>query len=238
MTKNQPWDKSDDAYLREREGSRFENVTRAMREKMVLRQLELIRPQNVLEIGSADCRLAALIEKAFPDIQITATDRSYELLSYNYGGGKELSDTDEKGTNPVRVKRRVVADARTLPFKNDSYDMIITISCFKHIFSIEKAIEEWKRVLNNGGHLLIIEPSLTMIKVGAKFNKFDLDGIANPWSVKKTKDVFVRSSFKYVRGGYFDLIGGSNIFKNIIFGIFNLLRLNRLTLYQYTLLKK
>ncbi len=238
MNKNQPWQKSDNAYLREREGSRFENVTRAMREKMVLRQLELIRPKNVLEIGSADCRLAALIEKVFPDIQISATDRSYELLSYNYGGGKELSDTDEKGTNPVSVRQRVVADARALPFKSDSYDMIITISCFKHIFSIEKAIEEWKRVLKDGGHLLIIEPSLTMIKVGAKFNKFDLNGIANPWSVKTTKDVFVRSSFEYVRGGYFDLTGGSNIFKNIIFSVFNLIRFKRLTLYQYIILKK
>jgi ubiquinone/menaquinone biosynthesis C-methylase UbiE len=238
MSKNQPWKKSDDAYLREREGSRFENVTRAMREKMVLCQLELIRPKNVLEIGSADCRLATLIENTFLDIHITATDRSYELLSYNYGGDKELSDTDEKGTNSVRVMRRVVTDARALPFKNGSYDMIITISCFKHIFSVEKAIEEWKRVLKDGGHLLIIEPSLTMIKVGAKFNKFDMKGIANPWSVKKTKDVFVKSSFEYVRGGYFDLIGGSNSIKNIIFSIFGLIRLNRLTLYQYTLLKK
>jgi ubiquinone/menaquinone biosynthesis C-methylase UbiE len=229
MTKNQPWDKSDDAYLREREGSRFENVTRAMREKMVLRQLELIKPRNVLEIGSADCRLAHLIEREFPDIQITASDRSYELLSYSPAGVDNGFDS---------VKHRVVADARSLPFKNDSYDMIVTMSCFKHIFSIEKAIEEWKRVLKNGGHLLIIEPSLTMIKVGAKFNKFDLNGIANPWSVKKTKDVFVKSGFEYVRGGYFDLTGGSNIIKNTIFGIFRLIRLNRLALYQYTLLKK
>lgn len=228
MNKNQPWQKSNDAYLREREGSRFENVTRAMREKMVLRQLELIRPRNVLEIGSADCRLATLIEKVFPDINITATDRSYELLSYNPAGPNKEFDN---------VRNRVVADARALPFKNDSHDMIITVSCFKHIFLIEKAIEEWKRVLKDGGHLLIIEPSLTMIKIGAKFNKFDMNGIANPWSVKKTKDVFVRSGFEYVCGGYFDLISGSNVIKNLIFGIFKLIRLNRFTLYQYILIK-
>lgn len=52
-----------------------------------------------------------------------------------------------------------VGDLEKLPFKNESFDLIYSAYVFEHLENPEKVILEAKRVLKNGGDLVIICPN-------------------------------------------------------------------------------
>jgi len=53
----------------------------------------------------------------------------------------------------------VVADGADLPFKDNSYDYVISSHLIEHFFDPIKAIEEWFRVIKPGGYIFIIAPN-------------------------------------------------------------------------------
>jgi SAM-dependent methyltransferase len=65
------------------------------------------------------------------------------------------------GVNPV-LKSSIAgerwkvlsADARSLPFEDSSFDVVISVAAFEHFFELDLAIEEAYRVLKVGGVLL------------------------------------------------------------------------------------
>lgn len=187
---------------------------------MALRQIGLLRPKTILEVGAADCRLANLITQRFPDVDIVALDLQFILLNYNREG----------------ISNRVVADTQYLPFKSNSFDCILSVSCVKHVKCVDKAISEWHRVLKDKGHLIIIEPSYFTIRLGKKLKYFNPSGAPNSWSVKETVARLENSGFKYVSGDYFDLIAQNFEFANLLYKILSFIRFCRFTLYQYVVM--
>jgi len=49
-------------------------------------------------------------------------------------------------------------DGRTLPFPDNSQDMVFSSHCLEHIPAYVKALQEWHRVLKIGGHAIIAVP--------------------------------------------------------------------------------
>lgn len=56
--------------------------------------------------------------------------------------------TAKKGNKYKKLKK---ADARKLPFKNESFNTVLSVSTLEHIKKVEKVISETKRVLKPGG---------------------------------------------------------------------------------------
>lgn len=53
----------------------------------------------------------------------------------------------------------VVAEGDNLPFKDESYDFVISSHVIEHFFDPVKAIKEWFRVIKKGGYIFIICPN-------------------------------------------------------------------------------
>jgi len=79
-----------------------------------------------------------------------------------YAVGIDLSQTELS-----RAKKKfpkcdfLVADARKLPFKSNTFDKVIAINMLHHVQDPEKVLKEVYRVLKKGGKLITVDPNLT-----------------------------------------------------------------------------
>lgn len=79
---------------------------------------------------------------------------------------KNVVSLDVSKKNPMRAlatynnehHAAVVADAKKLPFKDESFDSIIAAEIIEHLYSPKIFIEEWLRVLQPGGTLIMETP--------------------------------------------------------------------------------
>ena len=79
---------------------------------------------------------------------------------------KNVVSLDVSLKNPIKALEvydneyhaAVVADAKKLPFKNESFDSIIAAEIIEHLYSPKIFIEEWLRVLQPGGTLIMETP--------------------------------------------------------------------------------
>jgi SAM-dependent methyltransferase len=58
----------------------------------------------------------------------------------------------------VKYRRTVICEGTEIPVGNGTYDCLIASHCLEHIANPIKALLEWKRVLRQGGLLLLIVP--------------------------------------------------------------------------------
>jgi len=96
-----------------------------------------------LATGSGD--LALSIERACPQCQVTGADFCEPMLRR----------AREKG-----LRRTVVADALHLSFLDSSFDAVTVAFGLRNMESWPGALREMARVLNPGGHLLVLDFSL------------------------------------------------------------------------------
>ncbi len=88
-------------------------------------------------------------------------DRSEEKILINIGSGITRVHPDVINLDIFPFKNvDIVADAATLPFKDNSVDMIISESTIEHTPNFEKVIKEMRRVVRPGGFVYISIPFL------------------------------------------------------------------------------
>lgn len=102
------------------------------------------------------------------------SDKSWTVLDLGCGNG--VSTANIKGTNVigmdlssnqmVRAKERfkdtnyVMGDASKIPFKNNTFDLVVSINLLHHITDSDKVLKEIYRVLKKGGKVLTVDPNL------------------------------------------------------------------------------
>ena len=96
--------------------------------------------RNVLEVGTGFGANLSILAEVFPDSTIVTVD-------------PELSAADRvpEGVHFVQ------ATAENLPFRENSFDMVSTVTTMHHLTDVQKALEEFRRVLRCTGRLVIMD---------------------------------------------------------------------------------
>ncbi len=102
--------------------------------------IECADATRVLDCGCGDGYHSITAELVQQNkIQLIGIDVAYSALSANRF-----------------VKRKAVADAEALPFKNSSFDLVVCESVLEHLLAPEVFLQETFRVLQPGGRLMIL----------------------------------------------------------------------------------
>ncbi len=97
--------------------------------------------KNILDVGCASGWMANEVSKIFPAAKITGVDAYGKAINY----GKRVYP---------HIKFRM-ADAHKLPFKANSFDLVICYEVIEHLVDPPKALQEIKRVLKKNGLAIV-----------------------------------------------------------------------------------
>jgi malonyl-CoA O-methyltransferase len=105
--------------------------------KSLLRKLrqEKIWPEKILDIGCGTGKFLADLRGLFPYAQVMGLDISPEMVRIAKG----------------RCPACLTADAQALPFKNETFDLIISNAVYQWVKNLNCAFEEAYRALKNKG---------------------------------------------------------------------------------------
>ena len=101
--------------------------------------VKICKPQKVLDIGCAK----GFLVKAFQDIGVDAIGVDVSSYAIKHGISSNL----------------ILADATSLCFKSNTFDLVVSLHTIEHLHNPEKLIAEAKRVLKPGGYLFIVTPT-------------------------------------------------------------------------------
>ena len=115
------------------------------RHNLVLTFLKDLYPNrtdlSILDIG---CGTGAMSEKLAPFGRVVSAD--FSSLALQFSRRRSLS-------------RLCTADAMRLPFRDDSFDVIVALDILEHLPDDEAALAEFQRVLSPGGRVIATVPA-------------------------------------------------------------------------------
>ena len=130
---------------------------------------------HFLDLGTGTARIPIILAKRVPNVQITAIDLSSNMLNI---GQKHVNQAEL--TNRILLEK---ADAKNLPYTNQSFDGVFSNSIIHHIPNPSSVILEIKRVLKPQG-LLYIQ---------------DLLRLESTMAIEKIVDTYARDDTQYQR---------------------------------------
>lgn len=96
---------------------------------------------KILDVGCASGEMTNKISRISPKAQITAVDIYKEAIFY--------------GKKHYPHIKFLVADAHKLPFKNNSFDLVVCYETIEHLTSPKKALKEVRRVMKDNGTAIV-----------------------------------------------------------------------------------
>ena len=118
----------------------------------LLRQLQLSLQMTVLDVSSPQW-FSMFLAKQHPDVVF----HYINIVANELDPYRELARANGIGNLDYQI-----ADARKLPFHDNSFDRVVSISVLEHIYPAEggdvQALKEISRVLRPGGELLLTVP--------------------------------------------------------------------------------
>lgn len=204
----------DDIYLKKRQSkgnyTNFRLTLRAQTLADLLAKNRHRAPERILDIGTADGMVLSLIARALKAKQAIGVDIVEKGLRV---------DSAEK-RNRVSL---ALADCQNLPFKNDTFDILIASAVIEHIHNTDTVLQEAKRVLKKGGQLCISVPNPFFDWVNTKLVK---TYHVRRFTVRKMLQLLAANDLQLVSTCHFMLFPFGRIpFENFIIGALRALRI-------------
>ena len=111
------------------------------------------KPKKILDIGCGTGETLTFLKSEFPNSELFGVDLSESAIKYSKSRGH---------------KQIYKASATSLPFKDDTFNIVLLLDVLEHIKDHQKAVNEAKRVLKKKGKIIITSPGLSFI-----WSKFD-----------------------------------------------------------------
>ena len=138
------WDQvPPDYYQRSVEANFLQRVWHTRRLKMAIKLMdgEKNKPKNVLDVGCASGWFLSELALRYPKASYAGVDVHKKAIDYGKKRYKNL--------------KLICADAHSLPFPNESFDVVICTSVLEHVKNPQKVLREIKRVLTKDGIAII-----------------------------------------------------------------------------------
>ena len=110
-----------------------------------VRTVDRWQAQRILDLATGSGDLALALQRRLPEAEIIGADFSTKMLNL----------ACKKG-----LRRTVLADALALPFANASFDCVTVAFGLRNMADWGRALREIARVLDRGGHVLILDFSV------------------------------------------------------------------------------
>ena len=110
--------------------------------KRMLRKIQIPSDAHVLDLGAGTGDLSGEVHRQQPGTKVTAADFTLGMM---------LTGRDWNGIN------RCNADALTLPFVNQHFDVVVSGFLVRNVFDVDQALSEMVRVLKPGGKVAILD---------------------------------------------------------------------------------
>jgi ubiquinone/menaquinone biosynthesis C-methylase UbiE len=113
-----------------------------------------INPEGtMLDLGCGEGRHIFGVMEKFPDLKCIGLDPHIESLDKAFEGLKFLESISNTKTNFLS------GSAYSLPFSDDSFDLVVCSEVLEHLHDYKDAIKEINRVLKPGGQFLVSVPA-------------------------------------------------------------------------------
>jgi len=118
------------------------------RQKLLTFLFKKENPQKILDIGCGTGETIKFLKNYLPKAEIYGLDSS--LVAIKFARSRKLNNI-KKGS------------ATKLPFKDNSFDLVLLLDVLEHIKDDQKALKEAKRVLKPSGSIIVTAPALPFI---------------------------------------------------------------------------
>lgn len=113
-----------------------------------LRNFRVEAGQRVLDIGCGNGEVLGILE----NYGACAIGLDIEINR----GLRESKSGQEASLSRDRVTPLVQSDARALPLRDASFDLVVSFLCLPHIYEEKRVLLEIRRVVKEGGRILIV----------------------------------------------------------------------------------
>lgn len=110
----------------------------------VIDSLSTLQFSNVLDVGCGTGEILSAIGALYPTVSLLGIDISQEMLKQ--AKSKEIDNV-----------KLYLGDAEHLPFENARFNVLICTDSFHHYPKPQRAIDEFYRVLQDNGHILLAD---------------------------------------------------------------------------------
>lgn len=139
----------DEVYLKRRQKVNYTSYRLKKRTEVVIDSLKKLKKtsdgfKTILDIGTADGKMLAAVADYFNIACSVGIDISNEAIG---------------STGQLKNIKVSLADTRSLPFKNESFDALLACAVLEHIKDIEKVLDEAHRVIKKNGLFCVTLPN-------------------------------------------------------------------------------
>ena len=130
--------------------------------KTLLLEIKLLKPKIILDVGCGTGYITNIISNEL-DSTVIGCDVDNKRIAFAHSNfGQEV----------------IICDITCLPFKNDSFDLIIASEILEHINCIDEALKEIKRIAQKD--IIITVPNEPFFRIANFFRGKNLTRFGNP----------------------------------------------------------